>query len=146
MKYRGSKSVADFFFELLLIKSSLLEITKKIEFIVPIPQSRKSHRPFSPTLYIGERLSLHLQVPFLPILQPPQKGSLARVNPRLREKLIDRKYTINERYNFSGGSVLLFDDVVTTGKTVTSASKELHRKGISHIALLTIASSKNIYE
>ncbi len=96
----------------------------KLDAIVPVPSpwTRVLQRGFSPAMVLGHRLSLRTGIPVVNAL---------RIKPGQRQATLNRS---GRRKNLVGrvrsrcgvpGSVLLIDDVLTTGATASAATQEL---------------------
>jgi len=68
---------------------------------------------------------------------PPQM----RLNRRERQKNVKSAFGLNEKYRekVKGKSVLLVDDVMTTGATIESCAKALKKSGAWRVNVLTLA-------
>jgi ComF family protein len=56
-----------------------------------------------------------------------------------REKNVKQAFLSNPKYNFEGKTVLIVDDVYTTGATLNECAKTLYRSGAKEVNALTIA-------
>lgn len=128
----------------------IFERTKNINFrfkniiLVPIPlhKQRENWRGFNQSELIGEKIAKVMNWKYVPDLlirtkkTDPQvglKGSVRRSN-------LSGVFSVNPDYVLSTlYSVLLFDDVYTTGSTITEAKKVLKEAGFKNIKSLTIA-------
>lgn len=62
-----------------------------------------------------------------------------------REAELRLNYTFNERYSqiITGANVLILDDVITTGATISTSKRYLVERGVKHVLALCLA--KNVY-
>jgi len=136
LKFYGVKRLAKPLGSLLLIFDS-----SGFDGIIPVPLSIRSlrERGFNQSLLISRVISKKLNVPLLMdnLLKiketPPQIGLSAR------ERLLNLKKAFEVRGSIQGLRLLLVDDVMTTGATVTECSKVLMRAGAKEVAVLTLA-------
>ena len=108
--------------------------------VVPIPSNRNSlaQKGFSHAHLLATEIAERLQYPL--------KTSLICTRPHTNQKILDkaaRKRNLKGLYHapetLKGKSILLVDDVITTGATVVSASLALREAGAEHIDVCAIA-------
>jgi ComF family protein len=109
--------------------------------VVPVPLTPKGlrQRGFNQSLLIAKIIAKKIEAPlFMDTLlkvkeTPPQIGLSAR----------DRQSNLKKAFKVTGDlkdkSILLIDDVVTTGATVTECSKVLLKAGAKKISVVTLA-------
>ncbi len=117
-----------------------------IDWIVPVPLSpaRQKDRGYNQSALIAEKLSQLIQIPVSNQLlkkikwTPPQatQGRLARLQ-NLKESF---KASLNSRIKFPV-RVLLVDDIMTTGSTLTACAQALYDIGIQEIYTFCLARS-----
>ncbi|WP_147126584.1 ComF family protein [Shimia ponticola] len=68
-------------------------------------------------------------------------ASLDRMSPEARERMLENAFTIHPRWQaaLKGAQVLLIDDVMTSGATLTEATQVLRRGGVASVHMLTLA-------
>ena len=150
LKYKNSSRAAEKCAEILFheLPSLLSESLPGERFVlVPIPTSRTRlrERGYSQTERIAERL-IALQgeagpLALSPLLvksreTPHQTGTRSR-----RERLANLKdsFAVRQGIDPQGLRVILIDDVITTGATLTEARKTLKRVGAKEILALAVA-------
>jgi len=109
--------------------------------VIPVPLSIRGlqERGFNQSLLLAKILSDRTKVPLLMdgLMKkndtPPQLG-LSR-----NERRQNLKGVFITKRKFPGMSLLLVDDVMTTGSTVNECSKELLRAGAEKVSVLTLA-------
>lgn len=114
-----------------------------IDVVVPVPQhwTRRVFRGYNAAEAVGRVWARRLQVPLsTSILRkvrrtPPQ----ARLAPSERRVNLTKAFAIREPAPFAGATVLLADDVMTTGTTAHEASRVLRRAGASRVVVAVIA-------
>ncbi|MDR2131110.1 MAG: ComF family protein [Odoribacteraceae bacterium] len=126
IKYYGNKNLGVFIGKLLGEK-----IKGKVaaEIILPVPLHRKRERKrgFNQSAQIARGISsvLHLPVREDVIRRVCNNPSQTGLNSGERTKNVENIFAIEARELLAGKHVLLVDDVVTTGATLTSCLKEL---------------------
>jgi ComF family protein len=109
--------------------------------VMPVPLSirRLRERGFNQSLLIARVISKKFHIPLLMdnLLKiketPPQIGLSAK------ERLLNLKNAFEVRGSIQGLRLLLIDDVMTTGATVTECSKELMKAEAKEVIVLTLA-------
>lgn len=105
---------------------------------VPLHPSRRRERGFDQSVLLARRLSRLLGLPYRSLLRkkrpaPPQ----SLTGPESRRANVAGAYAARSRRRVPG-SVLLVDDVLTTGATVEECVKVLTEAGVSKVFVLTI--------
>jgi ComF family protein len=114
-----------------------------LDLLVPVPLHRKRlrERGFNQALLLARELSRQTQIPYeARILQkkkatPPQ----VQLNGEEREEGVKGVFHVTRRDGVEGKTILLIDDVYTTGATVNECSKVLIRGGAKRVDVLTLA-------
>lgn len=120
-------------------------MVKNCDAIVPVPLSwrRFVRRRYNQAALLADALSKKTGLPVLPDAlsrkrhTPPQTG-LSRSE---REKNVRGAFQINPKYKKSieGKSILLVDDVMTTGATLSACARTLLKAGAKEVNVLTLA-------
>lgn len=144
LKYKFASEVAEE-----LGKDAVLEIKRRFPTLpkntglVPIPLHwrRENWRGFNQSAVLGKIIAKEMSWQFIPDLLIKRKAT----TPQVRLKGDDRRknirgvFVVNPRYVLSTmHSVLIFDDVWTTGSTIKEAAKTLKKAGVKEIWGLTI--------
>ena len=143
LKFRGQRHLARPLAEYLAEVLRRQDFTREIDVIVPVPihWRRKFSRGFNQSELIARRLGALLSVPV-------DCRSLRRVRhtkPQTRlsgaERLQNLKgaFKVRRPQNVKGRHVLLLDDVMTTGGTMTECARELRRAGATRIYAAVVA-------
>lgn len=114
-----------------------------VNLVVPIPQhwrQRLFSRHHAPDI-LAERWGRCLQVPVgLPILAKVRwTRKQARLNRTERHKNQDSVFRVTQPARVQGKTVLLVDDVLTTGATAHSAARALRSAGAKKVVVAVIA-------
>ncbi len=158
LKYKGKKRLANVFakiiYEKILEELSELSImenyTKPI--LIPIPLSAKRYRErgFNQAELICKELikinnlrhSVDIQLETNILIKPRETEHQARIkDKRKRLKNISGSFIIkNEKVNLiKNRNIILIDDILTTGATLTEAKKTLKRAGARKVIAFTVA-------
>ena len=116
---------------------------QSFDLIIPVPlhSKRLRKRGFNQALLLVKELSRRTQIPYSKrllqkrILTPPQ----VNLSGGEREKGVRGSFHIQRDEEIEGKSILLVDDVYTTGATVNECSKVLLKAGAERVDVLTIA-------
>ncbi len=114
---------------------------------VPASQDRLSRFGFDQSLMLARMISDELSLPVLKIVKRKSGLKLNTKRQTLltykeRKKQAAKKFEVEEekaRFLKGKEKLLLVDDVITTGSTVSSISGLLRRKGVKRIHVLTLA-------
>lgn len=117
----------------------------KADMLIPVPlhPRRLKERGFNQSLLIGRVLSEKLSIPCNPFIliraidTPPQVGlseEKRRMNVRGAFEISRKKESL-----VAGKTLLLVDDVMTTGATVEECARTLKNSGAEKVYVLTIA-------
>ncbi len=114
--------------------------------IVPIPihKSRLRTRGYNQSLLISELLQLKLRnelrvAPDALMRVRPTKSQTELKNYDEREKNVSGSFTVRNAESIAGKTVLLFDDVYTSGATMREAARELKRARARRVVGLVFA-------
>jgi len=111
--------------------------------IVPVPlhRSRLWSRGFNQSALVANELSRRLGVPSNPLAlrrtrpTPPLKG----MSQMQRRKAVAGAFDVRDRKAVAGKTVILVDDVLTTGSTADACARTLKRAGATRVELVTWA-------
>jgi len=116
---------------------------QSFDLIIPVPlhSKRLRERGFNQALLLVKELGRRTRIPYSKrllqkrILTPPQ----VNLSGGEREKGVRGSFHIQRDEEIEGKSILLVDDVYTTGATVNECSKVLLKAGAERVDVLTIA-------
>lgn len=118
---------------------------EKADLIIPVPLhfSRLLMRRYNQAALLAHALSRQLQLPVLPdtlqrIRKTPSQAGLTR---RQRDDNMRGAFRIEKKKRglIKGKSVILVDDVMTTGATLDACARALHDAGVKDVYVLTLA-------
>jgi ComF family protein len=145
-KFRGKKDLAPVFAELLqgyARASSFMSLVLGVDLAVPVPlfAARQKERGFNQSELIAELFCDRLNIPF-------SKDVIRRgrqTKPQFDLKRADRflnvssAFTPTHGHDIAGKTVLLIDDILTTGATASECAKTLKSNGASRVFVLTLS-------
>jgi len=108
---------------------------------VPLHTQRLRERGFNQALLLVKELSRRTRIPYRKTILQKKKPTIPQVNlsGAERERGLRGAFQVIGKEELLGKSVLLVDDVYTTGATVNECSKVLLRGGTERVGVLTLA-------
>jgi ComF family protein len=113
--------------------------------LIPIPlfKQRQNWRGFNQSELIGEKLAKQMGWKFIPDLLIRNKNTTPQVGLKgsVRRANLSGVFEVSSNYTLypKPYTLVLFDDVFTTGSTINEAKKVLKEAGFNNIKSLTIA-------
>ncbi|HKS07927.1 MAG TPA: double zinc ribbon domain-containing protein [Pyrinomonadaceae bacterium] len=132
----------------LLVDAAQREPLNKATRIIPVPlhENRQRERGFNQASVIAVALSKQLQLPLdeATLLRPRASEKYrAGLDPKGRRDTVAGAFEVRYPKLIEGESVLLVDDVFTTGATVNSCAEALLASDACNVFVLTIARGKS---
>ena len=108
---------------------------------VPMTEKAQKKRGYNQSTILAEGVSSIVNVPvFYGLEKKKETERQATLNKAQRLKNLVDAYKITDKKAVKGKSVLIVDDVTTTGSTAEALASKLKKAGASQVFLLTIAS------
>ena len=147
-KYYKIKSIYDDFTILLSQKlKQNYDISKQENFLISCPPMhwrRKLYRWYNQSEYLWKLLwnSLNLDTNFKLLKKRKYTVHQSHLSKTEREKNLDQAFVFNSKFHeqVEGKSIIIIDDVVSTGSTISECSKVLKQNGAQEVIALIIAS------
>lgn len=140
MKYEGLSDIAQWFavqmHKLLLQEKPLAEVEAVTA--VPLHRVRRRERGYNQSDLIAQALAEKIGIPFTDkaLVRKSYTTSQTKLDGVSRRKNMIGAFRAG-RYELSGKSILLIDDVFTTGTTVNEAARTLLQAGAKEVFVLT---------
>ena len=138
-KYQGVQPLARYFGDLLAIA---LPRDRRFDVIVPMPLhwTKRWQRGFNQSELLAEEIGRSWNVPVRNIVTrkrstAPQAG----LTNAKRRANVQNAFSLKPGARLNGQSVLLVDDVITTGATASACARALRRAGAKHVSVLAVA-------
>lgn len=115
----------------------------EIDLVMPIPLHpvKKRDRGYNQASVLGKPLAAKLGIPWEPrcLQRIRQTGTQTRLTARQRITNVKGAFKVRWPQWLEGKNILIIDDVMTTGATVSEAARELRKSGAGSVAVLTVA-------
>ena len=147
-KFGKKEYIKKFFAErmALTVKTAYSDINFDIVTFVPTTFKRKSKRGFNQSELLANEISKILKLPLLSNLLRCKKSAKIQhtLNFDERFKNVKGRYECNRNYKLNGKTVLLVDDIKTTGATLDECAKQLLLLGADRVYCVTgLMTAKN---
>ncbi|MFC1481493.1 ComF family protein [Candidatus Neomarinimicrobiota bacterium] len=113
--------------------------------IVPVPlhKRRKRKRGFNQASVIGEELSVLTGVPVNTEILTRIVNTPSQIGLDIEGRRTNVQGSFASRGPIDGGSILLVDDLLTTGATAAACASALIEAGAAEVSIITVATPKN---
>lgn len=143
LKYHGTVGISSFLASYAVDYLRSVNPFENIDIVAPVPlhSTRQRERGFNQAEKLSRHIAAGMNYEHKPklLLRKRFTQTQTRLSKAEREKNVSAAFGINPKYNISDKSILLVDDVFTTGSTVNAISKLLKTNNVSQIYILTIA-------
>ncbi len=139
MKYHPSPSSADRVGEILASKLPYIESSESVVTHIPTTPSRVRERGFDQSHEMAKCLANTRKLHFSTTLRRLTKSHQVGATKTERYKHMVKAFSVKNRQLFKDKTVVLVDDVMTTGATVESAARELKKAGASKVIVAVFA-------
>jgi ComF family protein len=114
-----------------------------IDIILPVPIHRKRYkqRGFNQNEVIAEKLSYIIKKPMLTGCLVKTKNTVSQTGLSSSQRIhnLKKAFTLQNSHKLEKKNILLVDDIITTGATMETCSRELVKAGAKKIKGFTIA-------
>lgn len=145
LKYKGNSEVGEWLGRQLANEYKNEIERDKINLIIGVPlhKNKLQQRGYNQADVVAEAIAKQLNIEFgREIIRRTIETSSQTKKTRLeRFKNIEGIYSIDENKSVNGKNVLIVDDVLTTGATLTEAIELFLSKGANTVSIMTIASA-----
>lgn len=109
--------------------------------VVPVPTatSRVRERGYDQAKLLARELAWQRRLPYLDCLARSGQAHQVGSSRGARLSQIEGAYRVKKSRHLKGTTVLLVDDVMTTGATLTAAARVLQQSGASHVEAIVFA-------
>jgi ComF family protein len=114
-----------------------------IDYIFPVPlhHLRRSERGFNQSYYIAKGIKSELKIPIAANLLKRQRFTDSQTHLSIieRKENVKDAFLVKKNKIISGKNILLLDDVITTGATISECGKVLLKAGTAKIYAASVA-------
>ncbi len=139
-KYRGKVSLASVLARLMIDRCPSLD---HIDLIMPVPlhSRRLREREFNQSLLLADRIGRHFHRPvsFANLIRTRPSPAQTTLSRKKRLKNLRSAFSLHHPDAVTRKTILLIDDVYTTGATVNECAKTLRKAGSADVYVLTLA-------
>jgi ComF family protein len=140
-KFRGYKRISKVFV-LLFVKMGVDIPAADIITCVPMTKKKIWKRGYNQSAIFAKELSKQYQIKYLKLLAESKEALVQReLNITGRFLNILGRYTVLNKSRILGKSIILVDDVFTTGATINECARVLKEAGAEKVFSITIARS-----
>jgi len=143
LKYNGNFLIGSYFGKLLAMKIKNELLVWNINLILPIPlhQLKKAERGYNQSFYISKGLSKEINTPVGSRIIKRKKytQSQTKLNFLERQKNMEEAFKVKNDKKVNGKNILLIDDVITTGATISECGKVLLNSGVNQVYAASVA-------
>jgi ComF family protein len=145
-KYRKHFRNAEFFVENM---ANVIKDNYDIEAIdciccVPMDQRKKLSRGFNQSEELAKLLSRYLKIPLRNGFLKKAKSNKTQHELKLRDRFINVRGVYKAQSTTDAKTVLLIDDIKTTGATLDECARELKFAGVEKVLCATVLTSERI--
>lgn len=146
LKYRGHPEVAELMGELTARKFAPSGFFDGIDAIVPMPitKRRQWQRGYNQCMKIAEGVSIVTGLPVYKhiVKRTAFNKSQTTLSKSERHENVEKAFLLLDTQRIAGKHLLLIDDVITTGATLTACGRELAKAEGVKISILTLGMTK----
>lgn len=144
LKYEGWAELAEVMAEVMARTLRTEPVGLRFDVIVPVPTTRRRERRrgYNQAALLGRALAARLDGKVVEALERrPRSGTQVALQPGQRAANVQTAFRPRDGASrrLRGSSVLLVDDVLTTGATARAAATALEGAGATRVTLLTFA-------
>lgn len=145
MKYRPSPRLARMGGHVLASCVEAMYHERDWDLCVPVPSSHSTFRKrlFHPCVEMANLIARHHELPLKRALRhDPTRDPQASLQHEARLRRLRSLFSIPHGARLSGARILLVEDVITTGATISAATYALKRAGAARVDVLALARTR----
>jgi ComF family protein len=143
LKYGGKKEVGNFVGEIYGVELKRSDLFSTVELVVPVPlhASKLRKRGFNQSDFFAQGLSKAMEIPFSAdaLKKISSTDTQTRKHRFERYENVDKVFVANKPELMQGKHILLADDVVTTGSTLTSCAEAILEVPGTKVSIVAMA-------
>ena len=139
-KYKDQPNLGKKFTKLIL--NELSNELENFDYIIPVPlhKNKLTKRKYNQSAIIAKLICKKKYIPDL-LFRVFDNISQVKLKKNERQKNLKHAFRLNTKYQnlIKGKTIIIIDDVITTGATINYCSKELKRNGVKKVIVIAIA-------
>ena len=143
LKFNKKQKIADILGEKMaeILKVNLAGLENMILIPVPLHKKREKERGFNQSLLICKKISEKLNIPYLQdnIIRTKETKYMYRLSKKERFANVKQAFKIVNPESIKNKTVIIIDDIFTTGATISQIAKLLKKNGINKVIGATVA-------
>ena len=143
LKYQGNKYVADYMGKWMAQRFALFEELAGVNCVVPVPlfPTRKKQRGYNQSELIARAFCQHTGLPLdaTSLVRVRDTGSQTKLGRAARVANMAEAFEVKEESAVKGKTILLIDDVATTGSTLEACARALRKAGAKRVMAFVFA-------
>jgi len=140
LKYKKQQRIGTFLGEWL--GKLLVQHQWKPDMIVAVPLHPKKQRQrgYNQLTKFGQAIAKELQIPYYEdvLIRTTHQISQSKLNKLGRASIKENTFVLNSKYQLQNQTILLIDDIITTGSTLKQCGKALHMNNQIKIQIASI--------
>lgn len=142
-KYHSRKEFADFYAQeaVRLYREKIRREQPEVLIPIPIHRTRRAERGFNQAELIARRMGEAMGIPVDSnyLLRTKHTKRLKELDRRERMRMLKDAFAVDAAKRGSYHSVMLVDDIYTTGSTMDACAAALQRAGVERVTFLSMA-------
>lgn len=142
-KFNDKSYLCEFFVKCILKNKKVCKKILTYDIIIPVPIHKKRllQRGYNQSELIGKIISRKLGIQMVSDCLHKNENTIeqSKLNKLDRSKNVKNVYTLQNKEKIKDKNILIFDDIYTTGSTVSECARILKMAGTNKILVLTIA-------
>lgn len=143
LKYDGKFRIGIFLGKLIAKELGRQIYDWKIDFIIPVPlhNLKRAERGYNQSVFIAKGINSVLNIPIRSRSIKRHRFTETQTNLGQieRKENLKNAFSCKRRNTLKGKTILLLDDVITTGVTISECGRILHDKGAVNIYAVSVA-------
>ncbi len=149
LKFRGDRKLSVPLGKLLAQKIRFRVNVEDMDLIIPVPlhKDKLQGRGFNQAELIAREVSREIRKPVANriLIKKRDTTSQTHLSQKEREANLKNAFYVMDRSRIQGAVILLVDDILTTGSTVSECTRELLKWGGEKIFVATVATGIHFY-
>lgn len=115
----------------------------QFDLIIPVPlhSTRERERGYNQAALLANLIAENYKIPYLDniLIRDKYTPSQSKMAKKDRWTNVHKAFKINNFNSIQGKNILIIDDLLTTGATVSEAAKTLKKSEVGIVAVFTLA-------